>query len=252
MVATASSPLVFASSPTSGYVQYTVTLSGVQIGSNSPNTFTLNESAQPTGQSGFVTIALALFSNEMNFSYSRSMNSSSLPEIFPYLSGLANQSFTYQTQGMSISANIANTGNVQVNFNGTGYQATNYQFAFSATNTTSQKPISATGTLVSMPSGLIYSLQVSISGMNGTTQVTAQLLSTNLSLTAPPNNVNVVGASLVGGGVIAALAIAVPSVLKVKHKNQSDASSTVEKTETPQNSDKPKDSDQEKPSYWVD
>jgi hypothetical protein len=45
MVAAVSSPLVFASSPTSGYVQYAVTLNGIQIGSNSPNTFTLNESA---------------------------------------------------------------------------------------------------------------------------------------------------------------------------------------------------------------
>jgi hypothetical protein len=252
VVGAASITFVFAApQPNSGYVQYTVTM-GSQEGSTIPRTLTINESVQPTSQNGFVAITLALSSNTMNFSYSRDLNSSSLPEIFPYLSGLANQSFSYQMQGISISANIANTGTVQANFNGTSYQATNYLVSVSATNSTTGKLVSATGNLISMPSGLLYSIKLSINGLNGTTQVNAQLLSTNLPLIAPPASINALGASMVGAGVIAAVAIAVPAVLKVKHKNHPDTASNTEKKETPQNSGAPESNGEDKPSYWVD
>jgi len=252
VVGAASITFVFAApQPTSGYVQYTVTM-GSQGGSALPKTFTLNESAQPTGQSGFVAITIVLSSNALNFSYSRDINSSSLPEIFPYLSGLANQSLSYQVQGISISADVANIGSVQVIFNGTSYQATNYQFSLSVTNSTSGKLVSSGGNLISMPSGLVYSIQLLINGINGTASVNAQLLSTNLPLTDPPSSVNALGASMVGAGVIAAVAIAVPAIFKMKHKNHPNTSPTTEKKETPQSGGEPESSGEEKPSYWVD
>jgi hypothetical protein len=252
VICAASTAIVFAApQPTSGYVQYTITVGG-QGSSALPRTFTVNESAQPTSQNGFVAIAMALYSNAMNFSYSRDINYSSLPMIFPYLSGLANQSFSYQMQWISISADIANTGSVQAIFNGTSYQATNYQVSVSATNSTTGKLMSATGNLISMPSGLLYSIKLSINGLNGTTQVNAQLLSTNLPLTAPPTSINPVGASMVGAGVIAAVAIAIPAVLKVKHKNHPDIAPTTEKKKTPQIGGGPESNGEEEPSYWVD
>jgi hypothetical protein len=152
-------------------------------------------------------------------------------------------------QGISMSANIVNKGGVQAIFNGTPYQATNYQVSFSATNSSTQTVVSAAGTIVSMPSGLVYSVNLSI---NGTSQLNAQLLSTNLPLTNPPSNVNVLGATIVGAGVVAAVAIAVPAAFKLKHKTHADTASTDEKKETPQNDGESKNSSEEKPSYWVD
>ena len=107
--------LASAATPTSGYVQYSITVSS-QGASNMPKTITVNETAQPASQSGFIALTLSLSSNVMNFTYSKDVNSSSLIETFPYLSGLTSQSFSYQVSGFSISANIINTGSSAVNF----------------------------------------------------------------------------------------------------------------------------------------
>jgi hypothetical protein len=253
VVCAASTTIVFAApQPTSGYVQYTVSVSGQDGSILQLRTFTVNESAKPTTQNGFVAITLTVASSAMNFSYSRDINASSLPEIFPYLPGIANQSFSYQMQGISISAEIANTGNVQAIYNGTSYQATNYHISLSATNSTNGKPISASGNIVTLPSSLIYSTQLSINGVNGTIQVNAQLLSTNLQLTSPAAGINPLGATVIGAGVIAAIAIAIPTISRVKHKSHSDTSTPTEKHETRQDSGNPQNGSEEKPSYWVD
>ena len=250
VVAAASISVVFAApQPTSGYVQYSVTVDD-QDGFAIPRIFTVNESVQLTSQNGFVAITLALSSNALNFSYSRDVNASSLPMIFPYLSGLANQSFSYQYSGISISANIANTGVVPVILNGTSYQAINYQVSLSITNSTIGKSISASGNIVSMPSGLVNSVQFLI---NGTTSINVQLLSTNLPLIDPPNAINPLGASMVGAGVIAAIVLAVPTIFrKVKHRNSANSESTNE-TKDQKNGDNEHERDGEQnPSYWVD
>ena len=249
LVGTASITFVFAEPQTnSGYVQYTVTINGQEF-SELPRTFTLNESVQPASQNGFVAITLALSSESTNFSYSRDLNSSSLPEIFPYISGLSNQSFSYEIKGISLSAEIAQYGNVQIVFNGTTYQASNYQVSFSATNSSTNQMISISGNLVSMPSGLIYSIDLSI---NGTIQINSQLLSTNLPLTQTQSNINVLGATMIGGAIVAAVAIAVPAIFKLRHKNHPDTASTSETKENSQSNEGPENDNEDKPSYWVD
>jgi hypothetical protein len=249
LVVGAASNFAFATTPTSGYVQYSITVSS-QGGSAIPTTIAVNESVQSTGQSGFVALTLALSSSALNFSYSRDVNSSSLPEIFPYLSGLTSQSFSYQVSGFSISASITNTGSSDVTFNGESYQVTNYQVYLSATNSTGGKSVSASGSLISMPSGLVDSAQFLI---NGTTSINAQLLSTNLTLTDPQSNVSTVGVSLLVVGLFVAVAIAVPAVFKIKkHRNSTNSASSDETEGKQQSGDEQESGDEKKPSYWVD
>jgi hypothetical protein len=241
--------LAFAATPTSGYVQYSITVSG-QGSSNMPKTIIVNETAQPGSQSGFTALTIALSSNAMNFTCSKDVNSSSLIETFPYLSGLTSQSFSYQVSGFSISASITNTGSSNVIFNGNNYQGTNYKVSLSATNSTGGNSISANGSISSMPSGLVDSAQFLI---NGTITVNAQLLSTNLSLTAPQSKVNTVGLSLLVVGLLVAVAIAVPAVFKiVKHSKHTNSASVDETEEKQQKGNEQGSEGEEKPSYWVD
>jgi uncharacterized surface anchored protein len=145
--------IAFASQPNQGYVQYSVSLSG-QAG---PKTFTVNESASRTSQSGFVDLGLAISSPNTNLSFSRVLNASSLPETFPYLSGLNNETFSFQSHGTTISLSIHDIGTSSATFNGRSYQLTNYEIAVSATNSSSGKSVSLNGTVSSVPSGLLYS-----------------------------------------------------------------------------------------------
>jgi hypothetical protein len=276
--------------PTKGYVQYTVTLNPGLLAA--PMIFTVNESAQPTSQNGFVAVTLSLSSNMMNFSYSKDVNSSSLPEVFPYLSGLTNQSFSSQASGISFAADLANTGSVPVVFNGASYQATNYQVSLSATNSTSGKSVSVSGNIVSMPSGLLESVKLSLnglanltglsslgnssglsglgnlsglsglsgfgnltglSGLIGAFSVDVQLSSTSLTLTDPPSSVNPLGASLLVGAVIVAVALAVPAVFKkVRQSNSIKPAVTNQTKAMTQVGGEPENADGKKPSYWVD
>jgi hypothetical protein len=100
-----------------------------------------------------------------------------------------------------------------------------------------------------MPSGLIDTIQLTL---NQTTQVYATLLSTNLSLNAPATNVNPLGASLLGVALIAAVAIAAPTIFEKAKSNK-------HKDQTPQSENKPAqdgsaklEEEDKKPSYWVD
>src|SRR5437867_827190 len=72
--------------PTQGHVEYRITLNnqGSTLAS-----FLLNESAQPTGQNGIVLVTANLLSTVRNFTYSRALNTSSFPEVFPYPLGIA-------------------------------------------------------------------------------------------------------------------------------------------------------------------
>jgi len=231
-----------------GYVQYRVSVSS-PVNPVLSRTFLVNESAKSTGQAGFVNLTLSLASNGMNFSYSKDVNSSSLPMIFPYLAGLTNQSFSFALRGISITANLVNTGEVPVNFNSVSYQGTKYLIHLSTMNSSSMRSISANGSIISMPSGLIYMVQLSL---NQLASVNATLLSTSLQLTGPQTRFNLSGASILGVGAVAATAIAAPTIfMKVKHNKPNDQ--TGNKTETGEGSNPEKDNgDKEKPSYWVD
>src|SRR5271157_1169914 len=94
--------IAFAAQPNQGYVKYSVSLSGGQTGLQ-PNSFTLNESVVPTSQKGFVDLGLLFSSSNTNLSFSRILNVTSLPQIFPYLPGI-NGTYSFQSHGMTISA----------------------------------------------------------------------------------------------------------------------------------------------------
>ena len=224
--------------PSSGFVQYQVTVSSPE---NSIASFTtvVNETAQPSGQSGIIDLTLGVSSAASNFSYSRDVNSSSLPEIFPYLPVLTNQSLSYEVSGFSINVNFVNTGQVAVVFHGTSYQATNFLVSFSGN-----------GNVTSLPSGLIDTVQLSV---NQTVSVDATLLSTDLSINAPASSISPAGVSLLGVALLVAIVIAVPTIfmqaLRKKHNKQNQENETKNSQES--NETKENQNDQ-KPSYQVD
>ncbi len=233
--------------PSYGYVQYQVTLNS----SDSPYTpiFLINETVQPSGQSGIVNLTLAISSTNSNFTYSRDVNSSSLPEIFPYLSGLTNQSLSYDLRGFSINVNLVNTGQVAVTFNGASYQATKYLVSFSASN--SSTSFSGNGNITSLPSGLINSVDLSL---NQTATVNATLLSTDLTLNATGSSVNPLGASLLGIAIVAAVVIAAPTIFKrASNSRHKEKQNQENENKSSQDSEQSKDHpDNTKPSYEVD
>jgi hypothetical protein len=235
--------------PSSGYVQYQVTASGT---ANSFQSFSgiVNESAQPTGQTGFVNLMLGISSTVANLTYSRDVNTTSLPEIFPYLPEVTNQSLSYQTQGISISANLINEGQTSVTFNGVTYQATKFLISFSAVNSSNSLSFSGNGSIISMPSGLIDTVQLSL---NQTASINATLLSTNLSLDAPAGNINPVGATVLGAALTAAVAIAAPTIYNREKKKKHEGQTREDENKTSQESGvKQENEDEKKPSYWVD
>lgn len=244
-----SASFVVASGPNSGYVQYNVTVNS-QENSFKSISATVNETVQPTAQNGFVDLTLSLSSIAGNFSYSRDVNASSLPEIFPYLSGLTTQSLSYQVKGFSITAKLDNTGQVSTTFNGTSYQTTKYLVSFAVTNSSSSTSFSGNGTILSMPSGLIDTVQLQL---NQTATVNIALLSTDLSLNAPASGINPLGASLLGVALVAAVAIAGPTIFKKTRDNKNKKQTQQNETKAPEEGEvKKKDEDEKNPSYWVD
>jgi len=229
-----------------GYVQYGISITGFDDHLLLED-FLVTESVSPTGQPDFIDVTLSISSESKNFTYSKVVNSTSLPMLFPYMPELTNQSFSYAMQGISISASLDNTGQTPVTFNDNTYQATKYLVSLSATN--NSKVVSAQGNIVSMPSGLIYSIQLSFNQQS----VELTLISTDLELNQPQSSVDPLGASILGGGAILAVAIAAPTIFKkIKHnksKQQTKTSQTKNNQENPENSNK---EDENKPSYWVD
>jgi len=224
-----------------GYVQYGISITGFDDHLLLED-FLVTESVSPTGQTDFIDLTLSLSSESTNFTYSKVVNSSSLPMLFPYLPGLTNQSFSYAMQGISISASLDNTGQTPVTFNDNTYQATKYLVSLSVTN--NSKVVSAQGNIVSMPSGLIYSVQLSFNQQS----VELTLISTDLELNQPQSSVDPLGASILGGGAILAVAIAAPTIFKkIKHNKPKQQTKTSQ--ERDENSNK---GDENKPSYWVD
>ena len=140
--------------PTQGQVVYRVNINnqGTTVAS-----FVLNESAQPTGKNGIVLVTANLLSTLRNFTYLRTLNTSSFPEVFPYLLGVTDQSLSYHAYGISLTLHIVSTGNAPITFNGQTYQGTSYRVFASANYPSTTAPVSANGTIITTPSGLIYS-----------------------------------------------------------------------------------------------
>lgn len=227
-------PLIFMSNASSssiqGYVAYQVTLSK----DGNQTNLVVNESTTPTNQNGFVDLTFGLISNLQNLTYSRVVNASSVPEIFPFIPSITNQSFSYETHGISFNTQISTAGTTSVFFKGATYTASKYLVDLSVTNSSSGQSVSATGDLVALPSGLLYSVQ--LQEANSSTSASIQLVSTNLSLSDPSNAVSTTeGAAMVSAGLLGAAAIAIPWKLR-RRKNSAATSEGSEK----------------KPSYWVD
>ena len=222
--------------PTQGHVAYRININnqGTTVAS-----FILNESAQPTGQNGIVLVTANLLSTLRNFTYSRALNTSSFPEIFPCLPRISNQSLSYHAYGISLTLHIVNTGNAQITFNGQAFQGTSYQVTASATYPSTKASVSANGTIITMPSGLIYSVQ--LESVNSYS-VQMRLEETNLALVNPSNSSSLpIGIAFVSLGLFGAVVFAVPSIFKkLKSKHETTPG-------TP-----PKPGHEEKPSYWVD
>ena len=221
--------------PTQGQVVYRVNINnqGTTVAS-----FILNESAQPTGQNGIVLVTANLLSTLRNLTYSRALNTSSFPEVFPYLLGVTNQSLSYHAYGISLTLHIVSTGNSPITFNGQAYQGTSYRVSASASYPITTAAVSANGTIVTMPSGLIYSLEL---GSSSSYSVQMRLEETNLALDAPSSSILPVGIAFVSLGLFGAVVFAVPSIFK-KLKRKPEA--------TPSPHGEP--GREEKPSYWVD
>jgi hypothetical protein len=222
--------------PTQGHVEYRITLNsqGSTLAS-----FLLNESAQPTGQNGIVLVTANLVSTLRNFTYSRALNTSSFPEVFPYLLGISNQSLSYYEYGISLTLHIVNTGNTQITFNGQSFQGTIYRVAASATYASATASVSANGTIITMPSGLIYSVQLE---STNSYSVQMRLEETNLALIDPSNSSSLpIGIALVSLGLLGAAVFAVPSIFKRLKSKPSITPSTPGEPQT-----------DEKPPYWVD
>ena len=222
--------------PTQGHVEYGVTISnqGSTVAS-----FFLNESAQPTGQNGIVLVTANLLSTLRNSTYSRALNTSAFPEVFPYLLGIGNQSFAYHAYGISLALRIVDTGNSPVTFDGQTFQGTSYHVTGSVTYPSTTASVSANGTIITMPSGLIYSIQ--LEAVNSYS-IQMQLAETNLPLVNPSNTSSLpIGIALVSLGLLGAAMFAAPSIFK-RLKSKRAAS--------PSGGDPPRD--EEKPLYWVD
>jgi hypothetical protein len=222
------------SSPTQGYVVYQVTL---QRGANQTN-FVLNESSVPAIQSGFVDLSFALTSSMQNLTYSHVVNASSLPEIFPFVpAGISGQSFSYQTHGTQINANVSSEGSAPISFNGASYSGSKYLIDLQVSNSSSGQGMAITGTVVTFPSDLLYSAQ--LQGSTGNTpaaSVSVQLKSTNLQLDPSGSSSTTQVATIAGVGALGAAAFAIPYWKLRKRKNSVST----------------QDSSESKPSYWVD
>ena len=94
-----------------------------------------------------------------------------------------------------------------------------------------------------MPSGLIDTIQLSL---NQTASVNVSLLSTDLSLNAQGSSINPLGASLLGIALVAAVAIAGPTIFKKTKENKEKKQIQDNETKPNQDADvKQEDEDKE-------
>jgi len=119
------------------------------------------------------------------------------------------------------------------------FQGTSYQVAASATYASATASVSANGTIITMPSGLIYSVQLeSINSYS----VQMRLEETNLALVDPSNSSSLpIGIALVSLGLLGAAVFAAPSIFNRLKRKPATTPGTSGEPET-----------DEKPSYWVD
>ena len=223
--------------PNHGFVAYQISLTKA---GNPVEVFVVNETGQPTDQNDLVQLTFALSSGERHLTYSKVVNSSSLPEIFPYFPELNNQSLSYSSHGIKLSAQISRSGTAQVTFKGQTYTAVKHALSISVSRTNGET-YSAAGNILTMSSGLVYSVELQAIGPYA---LTATLVATNLPLTSPSGTTTMFGFALVGLGLVGAVGLAVPSVfalVRAKTATRNTLSIAAEPSKA-----------QSKPSHWVD
>jgi len=186
------------SGATPGFAAYTVQFSTHGVSKS----FTVNESVTQTTKPALDRLFLSVTSPSSNFTYSKFVNSSLM--IQPFLPAVTNQTLSFGSNKTSISIMLIRNGTASLAFQGSTYALTSYTFSarFSARNYTG----SASGSLRSFPSGLIYSVR---EDLNGTSSLMITLKATSLPLTvgaaAPALQVSSLG---VGAGVaVSAIAL---------------------------------------------
>ena len=209
------------SGATPGYAAYTVQFSTHGVS----KLFVVNESVTHTSKPALDRLFLSVTSPSSNFTYSKFVNSSLM--IQPFLPGVMNQTFSYGSNKTTVSIRLTQNGTAPLIFQNRSYTLTSYAFSahFSARNSTG----SAEGTLLTFPSGLIYSVR---ENFHGTYNLVITLNATSLPLTAeaasPAAQVSSIG---VGAGVAVSAIVLGLGVQMRRRKNR-----IVEK----------------KPDYWVD
>lgn len=214
-------PLVQAAGASTGFVSYTVqssTPGGV------PKTAVVTERITSSSKQGESVVSLAATSAETNFTYSRLVNSSLA--VFPYLPSVANETYSSHNDSQSVTASVMKSGTSEATFNGTKYTLTDY--SFSVVYSDGNRSGSLAGNVTVLPSGLVYSVEVS----SGAGFATATLLSTSLPLQAGTTTAADQAASVGAGASAAAAAVALSLGVRARRKG---------KPGTP-----------DKPDHWVD
>jgi hypothetical protein len=164
-----------AAQPVRGYATYSVSFKS-HLGEH---TAVVNETVGSSSKTGYSDLVLQLLGGGQNLTYSKLVNASE--NFFPYLPGLADQSFSYSNgTAYSVHANITSSSSATVTFDGSQYTLNVYVVSVSAT--VGARSIEANGTVETFPSTLVYSASVG----NSTVKLQSVLQATDLPLTAAP------------------------------------------------------------------
>ncbi|MGI0091736.1 MAG: hypothetical protein ACREBS_08505 [Nitrososphaerales archaeon] len=227
-------PAVAASSQSSGSANQYVVYSINTTGPNRSFSATVNETVVPSSSNGLATVTLQMISGNANLSYSKLVNATQ--KLFPILPSLGTRSINLTIKNTTISASVTQTGTQSINFSGTNYTLTNY--SFSLTVQKHEKTGSGSGQLAIFPSGLVYSATVNI---NGTSEVNAQLLSTNISLGLGSSGSNTTTMAIAGGAGSLLAGVGAFAFFRHERKNNNNNNKSNSGSET-----------EKKPLHWVD
>lgn len=174
------------------YVSYGINYKGP----SASESYVINESATPTSNLNFSVLTLAIAGQAWNLTYSESVNSSRV--FYPYVPAITNRSLSYSGHGFSVTVTLTDLGSTSILFGGKSYSGVLY--SFTGKSSFNRTAFAVDGNLTAFPSGLLYSLDTSL---NGTAELSATLLSTNLAL-ADSGTQNAFVLVAVAGGVGAA------------------------------------------------
>jgi len=184
----------------------------------------VSETVKSADKAGFSDLTLQISGTTQNLTYSRIVNSSSV--LLPYLPPIPGQAFDYSNKSLSVHANVTQAGTQSVNFQGKNYTLSVYDITLSGTY--GNRTFSATGTIQTFPSTLVYGASLS-SGIAG--QVLIVLQGTDLPLDVPSS---AMATAAVAGAGIGVVGVAAAATLFVRRR------------------DRQAKAQEQKPLHWVD